>query len=267
MRILALLSLLLAAPAAAHEFWIEPLDYQVDPDEQIVGHLVNGQEFAGVQLAYVPARFVNFVQVSADGDFARVESPVGTFPGLQVAPLGEGLAVIAYQSAIATVDYEELAKFASFAEHKDFAGWDEAHAARGLPETGILEIYSRFAKTLVAVGDGEGSDRRLGMETELVALDNPYTDPVADTGMRVQAFYRNDVRADAQIELFEKAPDGTVEITYHRTDDEGIATLPVKPGHSYLVDAVVLREPSQENKARGAHWETLWASLTFAVPG
>jgi len=72
---------------------------------------------------------------------------------------------------------------------------------------------------------------------------------------------------DGQVELFEKAPDGTVEITLYRTDAEGIATLPVKAGHSYLVDHVVLRIPSDELiEASEVEWETLWADLTFGVP-
>ena len=75
-------------------------------------------------------------------------------------------------------------------------------------------------------------------------------------------------RADAQVELFEKAPGGAVEITYHRTDARGIAMLPVRPGHAYMADAVVLRAPSAALAAeRGVAWETLWAELNFAVPG
>ena len=52
-----------------------------------------------------------------------------------------------------------------------------------------------------------------------------------------------------------------------QTDDNGVATFPVRPGYSYMVDAVVLREPSDRLAEQfGAVWETLWANLTFAVP-
>jgi hypothetical protein len=57
-----------------------------------------------------------------------------------------------------------------------------------------------------------------------------------------------------------------LKITLHRTDADGIASLPVK-GFSYLVDAVVLREPTAELAAEAEiAWETLWAALTFGVP-
>jgi len=67
------------------------------------------------------------------------------------------------------------------------------------------------------------------MLTEIVALANPYTDDLS-AGLPVQVFYDNAVRADAQVELFAKSADGSVEITTYRTDANGIATLPVQPG-------------------------------------
>ena len=52
-----------------------------------------------------------------------------------------------------------------------------------------------------------------------------------------------------------------------QTDGEGIATIPVKSEHSYMLDAVVLREPTVQLAAdTDAAWETLWANLTFMAP-
>jgi hypothetical protein len=254
-----------AAPVAAHEFWIEPLDYQVPPDGNLTGHLVNGEAFAGVTYSFLPQRFTRFDLAMADS-LAPVEGRLGDKPALNLPAPAEGLAVAAYVSQIDVVRYDEFAAFLRFAAHKDFPDMDARHRAAGHPETGFGEAYSRFAKTLIAVGAGAGADRRLGLETEIVALANPYVDDVTE-GLPVQVFSGEDIRADAQVELFEKAPDGTVEITYHRTDAEGVALLPVRPGHSYLVDAVLLREPAPDlAAARDVVWETLWASLTFAVP-
>ena len=99
------------------------------------------------------------------------------------------------------------------------------------------------------------------METEFVALTNPYSDDFDGT-MRVQVFFKDTPRADAQVEVFERAPDETVAITLHRTNDEGIASIPVKPAHTYLFDAVVLQPHTADDKSV---WQTLWAALTFQV--
>ena len=128
----------------------------------------------------------------------------------------------------------------------------------------MRERYSRYGKALIAVGDGAGADREAGLETEIVALANPYTDDLSD-GLPVRVLYQGAPRADAQVELFAKSPEGEVEITLLRTDAEGVALLPVTPGQVYLADAVVVRplEPVAEDDPV---WESLWASLTFKVP-
>ena len=140
------------------------------------------------------------------------------------------------------------------------------HDGRGLPDAGFTETYMRFSKSLVSVGSGAGADRRVGLETELVALTNPYTADPAD-GFAVQLFYRNDPRADAQIEVFVRSPEGEVTTSYIRTDADGIGRVAVLPAHEYMLDAVLIREPSAVlQEATGAVWQTLWANLTFAVP-
>jgi hypothetical protein len=265
MRILALVIGLVATPAAAHEFWIEPLAYQVEADGRLEAHLVNGEEFAGARQPYLPQRHENFVLFAAD-EAARVQGRPGDTPAMNVPPLAEGLNIAAYQARNATVNYETWEKFQRFVDHKDFGDVLSLHQARGLAMENFGELYSRYSKTLFGVGNAEGSDRRVGLETEIVALTNPYTDDLSE-GMQVQVFYRNDVRADAQIEIFEKDSSGNVMISLYRTDANGIGTFPVRPGYRYMVDAVVLREPSAEEAATsGTVWETLWANLTFAVP-
>lgn len=265
MRLLALFLSLCAVPAAAHEFWIEPLEYQIEADGSLEAHIVNGEEFAGGDLAYLPTRFVNFVLFSGE-DAQRVSGRPGDIPALQEEPIGEGLHIAAYQANNATVTYEEWEKFQKFVDHKDFGDIRSQHLERGLPLDGFREVYSRFSKSLMGVGNSAGSDRRVGLETEIVALNNPYTDDLSG-GMQVQVFYRNDVRADVQVEVFEKDPDGRVAISLYRTNEQGIATFPVRPGNRYMVDAVVLRVPNIELAATSQSvWETLWANLTFAVP-
>lgn len=254
-----------SAPAVAHEFWLEPRAYQIAPDATVAADFVNGEAFDGPALPFLPQRFENFILV-AGADIARVTGRTGDLPALAMAPLAEGLHIATYQSRVQSLTYVDWQKFQNFIDHKDFGDIRSQHLSRGLPETGFKETYTRYAKTLIGVGDSAGADRRLGLETEIVALANPYTDDLAG-GLPVQVYFRYDLRAGAQVELFEKAPDGSVTITLHRTDAQGRAVLPVRAGHSYLVDAVILREPSDRRAFEtGAVWDTLWASLTFAVP-
>ena len=249
----------------AHEFWLEPLDYQIKPGRRIKAELINGEFFAGVKQPYIPQRIVSYTVLAGD-KAARVSMRLGDTPGLQQTPLGEGLHVVAYQSTVTTVHYAEWEKFQSFASHKDLGDLLRRHTERSLPRDNFLEAYTRYSKTLIGVGNSAGADRRTGMETEIVALTNPYTENLT-RGMRVQVFYRSGARANSQIEVFRKAPEGTVTVTTVRTDKAGVALVPVVAGHAYMLDAVLLREPNALlAKQTGAVWETLWANLTFAVP-
>ena len=265
MRCLTLILSLIAAPLPAHEFWIEPRDFAPAADTTIMANIVNGENFEGQRLPYLPHRFVNFVMIH-DGSFARVPGRAGDQPGLRMEPLGEGLHVAAYQATNQTVTYEDWAKFQRFVDHKDLGDIRTLHDARDLPEGGFKEVYSRYSKSLIGVGSGEGTDTRTGLETEIVALTNPYTDDLSQ-GMRFQLFYQGEPRRDEQLEIFERAPDGAVTQLFFRTDEEGIATVPVKAGHDYMADAVVIREPSAALiEETGAAWETLWANMTWSVP-
>jgi len=260
-----LFACLSALPATAHELWIEPLAFQIQLDSKFEAHIVNGQEFNGMRLAYIPRRFENFVVVN-DAGIQAIDGRIGDVPAVQADALPEGLNVLAYKSRVATVEYETYDKFQSFVDHKSLGITQEDHEARGLPLENFFEAYWRYSKSLVAVGDGAGADRRLGLETEIVALENPYADEIGDT-LDVQLFYLEQPVADYQIEIFERDMEGAVTIQTVQTNDEGIASIPVRAAHDYMLDAVILREPSAELAEKTQTvWETLWANMTFTVP-
>ncbi|HGG63131.1 MAG TPA: DUF4198 domain-containing protein [Rhodobacteraceae bacterium] len=255
----------IALPVLGHEFWLEPQKFQPETGATVQVKLRNGMKFSGIELGYFDDRTVVF-DIIQNGTRTPVQARAGDFPAFSKSALTDGLIVLIYQSKFSKLQYNKFEKFAAFVEHKSFDGVVERHKERGLPMERFNEVYTRFCKTLIGVGAGAGQDAATGMETEFIALTNPYTDDLSD-GFTVQVLYQGAPRVDAQVEVFERAPDNTVTVTYHRTDDQGHATVPVKPGHTYLFDAVVLREPAQTlADETNAVWESLWASLTFATP-
>jgi len=260
-----IITLLFTATGLTHEFWIEPESYRVNDQTPLVAHLRIGDDFDGFANPYLSSNTIRFDLVSGKQQDAVVARE-GDNPALKMQALRSGLNIVVHQSSVSDITYTKWEKFQRFADHKDFPNMLERHKARSLAEHYFREAYTRFSKSLIAVGDGTGADRKTGLEIELVALQNPYTDDLSD-GMKVIAYYQNDIHANAQIELFEKSSGNDVKVTLHRTDDEGMVVLPVQSSYQYLVDTVVLREPSQElAKQKNVVWETLWASLTFFVP-
>ncbi|MEO0767158.1 MAG: DUF4198 domain-containing protein [Pseudomonadota bacterium] len=252
---------ILASSATAHEFWIEADAYQVAPGDQIVANLKNGEMFEGTTLSYFKRSFSRFDVIHGNKG-ANVQGRMGDRPAFDQAAPGEGLVTIVHETTPSFVTYKDWDKFQKFADHKDFADMAARHSANGFPPPPFKERYTRHAKALIGVGNGTGADQALGLKTEFVALTNPYA-PDFDGRMRVQVLYRNSPRANAQVEVFDRAPSGEVRVSLHRTDRNGRATIPVQSGHDYLFDAVVV-EPILDDDA--AVWDSFWAALTFGVP-
>lgn len=245
--------------ANGHEFWIDPENHLVQDDAQIIAHLRVGELYKGSSYSFIPDRFERF-DFAYDGLVQPVPGRLGDRPAVTMQAPGDGLVTLIHQTTDSRITWKDFADFESFVVHKDAEWTLAAHDARGLPRENVTEIYSRYAKSLVAVGNGNGADVEAGLLTEITALENPYTSDISD-GVDVRLTYQQEARRDEQIEIYEKSPSGPVTVTLVRTDDNGVATIPVRPGHRYMLDAVVLREGGEE-----AQWESLWANLTFEVP-
>ena len=241
------------------------MKHQIGPDEDIVAAIRVGQNYKGSSFSYLPPQFRRFEFVIGD-EIKPVVGTMGDRPAVTMTAPGEGLVVLVHETTDTKLTYSEFQKFEDFVTHKG-ADWVlEAHAARGLPPERFKEVYSRYAKSLVGVGGSQGQDRAVGLEVEIVALENPYTGEMAD-GFDVLVLYRGEPWTGAQVEVFEKTAAEEVAVSTLITDGEGRMIVPVKPGHRYMLDAVVLREPSTElAEATGAVWESLWANLTLEVP-
>jgi hypothetical protein len=254
----------IAITAKAHEFWIDPEAHSVAAGAEVVANLRNGQQYEGSALSYIPRNFRRFDYVMG-GAVKPVEGLVGDRPAMKVTPEAEGLLVAIHTTTDSLLVWDDWEKFESFLKHKDLTWALAEHDARGLSHEKVRERYSRYVKSLIAVGSGEGDDIEAGLLTEIVALENPYTGEMSD-GLDIRVLYEGAPRADTQVEVFEKAADGTVEISYIRTDDKGEVTVPVRPGNRYMLDAVVLR-PVEAVEEKDPVWESLWANLTLEVPG
>ena len=262
----ALCAALSATTAFGHEMWIEPQTYQVENGAAILGDFKNGEEFAGNSLSYFDRSSARY-DLAVGDTVTPIEARAGDRPALNIADAPQdALVAVLHETTASKLTYRKWEKFLKFAKHKDFPDAAADHLAAGWPQEGFRESYTRHVKSLIAVGSGAGADQTYGLETEFTALTNPYA-PDFDGMMRVALTYDGAPRADAQVEVFDRAPDDSVTVSLHRTDAQGVAAIPVTAGHDYLFDAVVLRPAKGAGETQNAPvWRTLWAALTFGVP-
>ena len=250
--------------AAAHEFWIAPQRYAVEPGAQIVATLRVGQMMRGTEHPYLTTWFHAFTVTTRDGtrDVAGFE---GDMPALSYTAAEPGLYVIAYHSTADRITFDDWDLFRKYLAYEGLEGIAEAHRARRLPEIGFTEEYTRYAKALVQVGpvDERDRDAPLGLRFELVAENNPYA-PGAET-VTVTLLRRGEPAAGRQIAVFRCA--GEVTRTLVTTDARGQAAIPIVDGGVFLLNAVDIRPvETDEAEKHPIVWASDWASLTFG-PG
>ena len=250
----------------SHEFWIEPLTFVVKADDPIKGHIRIGEMMKGDEFGFVPQEFTRF-EFDGPKGLHPVKGRLGDFPALSLPPQGNGLVAVVHFPTDELVTYSSWEEFKSFIADKDLTGTLETHQKQNWPQQGFREVYSRYAKTLIASGTGKGTDRNFRLETEIVALANPYDNDLKGS-LPVQVLYRGRPRKNIQIQVFSRrGPGSAVAKTRLRTDSKGVAKILVLPQTDYLINAVTMRRPNFEKKLdRDVYWESLWASLTFRIP-
>ena len=263
-RILILVFAFSTQTLFAHEFWLSPLEYQLEKGKTAKADFRVGEGFEGTRHPFLEMRTAQNFVILGNGTRMNISARSGNRPAFQANNLPEGLSILVHQTTPSDIVYQEWQKFADFTVHKGFAQMRSLHKLRGLPAEGFRESFDRYAKALIAVGKGHGQDRAVGLDIELIALKNPYTDDLSE-GLPVLAQLDGIPRKGTQIEVFERKGD-TVTITPYRTNAKGIAVITVRAGAEYMLDNVALFPLDQNGNENAPVWHSKWANLTFMVP-
>jgi uncharacterized GH25 family protein len=241
-----ILALLAAAPARAHDFWIEPSSFTPAPGELVKVTLWVGERLEGETMPRNDALIERFAAIGAHG-----EGPVvgldGQDPAGLVRPAGTGGSMIVYRSLRSRVELDAT-KFEAYLE------------IEGLPKVSSgPEVFSRCAKALLAVG-GKGSasfTQPAGLKLEIVPEADPYALALG-ASLPVRVLYEGKPLRNALVVAFDRA--SANEPQRIRTDAAGHARVALPRPGVWLIKAVhMIAAPSDA----GAKWESFWASLTF----
>jgi uncharacterized GH25 family protein len=257
------IAIFLAGPAGAHEFWLEPDDYNPKVGQKIPLNIRVGQFFDGEALLYLTDTFFNFTKFEG-GKKQAIKGLDGDDPAATLAFKTPGLAIITYYAQPIDLTFEKWEKFVSYLNLVGLEHIVARHRAKQYPETGVKEIYSRNAKLLLNVDGGDGADRLTGMPLELVAESNPYR-LAKGKKLPVRLYYKGVPIKGVRITAIAKS-DGKTRHDY-RTDAKGRALIELTSSGPWLLSAVHMFEPISDLGFKfDAHWESLWASMVFSVP-
>ena len=261
------LAALIAVPAAAHDFWLQPARFIVEPGAALPATLQVGHgKFR--QRSPIPAGRIVAMQSVGPGGVVDQRS------GLNVGKPGDdmrlrfgrsGTYVVALQTNRTPTTLPAL----RFNDYLNAEGLTPAiaHRARtGASDNPGREVYSRRAKALVQVGavtSGQAAvTRPVGMTLEIVPEKNPYAMKPAEP-LPVRVLFEGRPLAGALVKLTDLGADEK-PVAMHRTDGAGRAVFSVPYGGAWLLN-VIWTKPLPNNSA--ADYDTTFSSLSFAFPG
>ena len=244
----------------AHDFWLEPSSFRLEPGAAVELRLRVGEHFIGDALPRDPAMLAQFIAAGPEGT-RSVPGRNGMDPAGTLRIEQPGLVIVGYRSRHSRVEQTPDAFDAYLAAE----GLERILATRAArkPTIGLIpELFSRCAKTLLLTGPADRSshDRALGFTLELVSDRNPYTMRPGDD-LPLRLLYEGRPLEGALVVAMNKQ-DPAAKLRA-RSDRDGRVSLRLPRDGAWLVKAVHMIPWSS---SADAEWESFWASLTFELP-
>jgi hypothetical protein len=256
----------------AHDFWIVPIGFGIDPDSQVEILGQTGTRFPTTVSAVVPERVADARLISATGEERITDLSVsGKSLRLRHRPTDPGqrivaVALVTRSARAATAGlkrYIALEGAPELAEHYERAG---AFAATD----SVTQLTTKYAKTVVEVGRGgaRAFSRPAGHALEFVPLSDPSSLRIGDS-LAIRLQFRGQPLANAHLHAGaapERALEDSTAVPREKdlsltTNQEGVALVPL--GHSGMWNVRTLHAaPAASSRT---DWEVAFATIVFRV--
>lgn len=256
-----MLSLALITIAQAHEFWMQPVKFFLQPGERTSISFLVGENFIGEPWDLKRHKVEKLELHQSAGvknllDSIKADGNVN----LSVAPEDEGTHLLVLQSDNA---FSEL-NGKKFNEYLTEDGLDDALSQRkksGTLETPGKEYYRRYSKLLLQVGNKRDDTYKkvVGFPLEIVPETNPYTFKKGDL-VRFKILSDGKPAFGVKVRVWNRFENRTTIQPIYPGQDGIIETRIVNPG-PWMVSVVRM----VQSKQAGAEWQSYWSSLTFGV--
>lgn len=255
-------TLLLAAPARAHEYWLEPETFFPALNKKTAVHLYVGDGLIKdrAERPYQRDKTQIFQLFStANTEDLKTSIADGALPVYNFSANRAGNYLLAMERNWAYIKLEPQ-KFEDYLREDGMEYIIAEREKLGESRKEGRERYSRFIKSLLQVGDlpDDTYKRVVGLKLEIVPLENPYSKKIGD-------------KLDFQI-LFDGKPlSGKTVFANNRngtkqnmtTDRDGKITMSLDHGGIWLVRLVFMQRCNAN--CNEADWESFWSAFTFGV--
>ncbi len=252
----------LAASLLAHEFWIEPAAYTLEPKGELALRLRVGEHFEGKPFPRKPEHLARFFLQGKERAW-EIEGQAGDDPAGRISVEERGTLLVGYRGNPSFIELGAK-EFEAYLRSEGLEHIIALRAERGENDKPGRESYSRCAKCIVHCGSDpaprSGYDRPLDLTLELI----PEQDPGAlrrGDALRVRVLLDGKPREGQLVKAWPKAAPKRERGA--RSDKDGRAEIPIDATGPWLLSTVhMARAPAGVD----ADWRSIWSSLTFEVP-
>jgi uncharacterized GH25 family protein len=250
----------MALPAWAHDFWIQPNHFLAAPDGSISLTFEAGHGPDRQRSPISARRITRFAEVKPDGQAVDLRGM------LDYRLQGAGIHLLFLETDNRAQSHLSSARFNAYLRDEGLTPALRQRAERQSMNEDGFERYSRVAKALIQVGaaGAGGQDQAtkvLGLALEIVLERSPYAEP-QPAALPVRVLYEGRPLAGGLVKLTNLEHDDA-PVETQLTDASGRARFTMPGGGAWLLN-VVWTKPVQQ--ADGIDFETVFSSLSFGVP-
>lgn len=243
--------------AAAHAFWVVPVEGRVELGERVVFDLRIGPNWPGEPVT----RDTETLIAEFDLDDGKQRAPVEGRENARPVGHYEAKTPGAHYAVMTTYPHISALPGAEFEAYLTEEALNDAQEVRrkfGIQSAPAREQYRRNVKTLIVVGENSaGFERELGLPLELIPLTDPlkYT---ADKPFLLRLLRDGMPLADTQIVASERESETVLKM---RTNADGVVEFKLPVDGMWMFYAVDIEQAA----ALDVDWESIWTSLTLKV--
>lgn len=257
------LLVLSAFPLFAHDLYLMPYHFVVQPGKKVQIAFHNGDDFPDSQVAARVDRMLEPRILSSETS-APLENlrPEGKIVLGEALVPGSGNLLVAVRSKPNGIELAP-SNFEKYLRHEGLDHVIQWRAEHSESSQVGRERYSKYVKSILLAGEPTDYYRHVvGFPIEILPEANPYLLKAGDS-LPIQVLFRNKPAADLQIEMAWLPPEAKSQIRIAgRTDKDGRLLIPIGSKGTWKLHTVLMERCSEPAIA---DWESFWASLTFEI--
>ena len=253
----------MAFPLAAHDYWLQPQQFFLSPDETTSVQMFVGDHFVSESERTFHAKKTPAFQIISKNETLDLTTNAtdGQKPVCKITPTRSGNHLVTMERDWSHIELK-AEKFDSYLKHEGLSRIVELRRKAGEGNMAGRERYRRYLKALVQVG-GTFDDtfkRRTGHRLEILPQVNPYLLDRTDT-MTVSILFDGEPLRGAQVAAYNRNGDKTTT-QEARTNEDGQVYIPLNESGLWLIRLVHMQRCSG---VPDIDWESFWAAYSFEM--